>query len=534
MPGLSTQSPNAFQSPASTNAAGVASNIGNVLSTINSKPFSPATAGSFLPSSSQGVNFGDINTNGVSFPSGNLASPTVTPSTGFSIPTTTAVPSTALQSPISASNIYAARDQYQAALGYTPLPTNTTLAPSNLSAVNPNANFQTEGSADETPSNPYAEYAQQLAQANTLSPEYISALQGVNAANLKAQQDQINGQYIGDTTDFAQGATARQEQTDALNTLGANQALSVQQAVRQGNISAATALTQAAQPTSVSPGSSLVSPLTGGTTYNGLGGLTAVNAVDQYNSLQQSYPGANIPPYDPTQSPAANQQIAQMAVANSPQYQAQYLTTYSTPGGGTGVFNKLNSSLLQPNADGTLSLVSGASAALGSANASALGQQVQQYNTTSVAFNTVNSTLANMIQFMQQNGINQAGVPIINQLQNKFSGQTQGAGIIAAYNADIQELRTNAAQVIARGGSIAGTNDEANQLIPDSLSPDQLAPLAQQFKQNGVTALNQMQTQMSQITSQLPGGTSSQSFGSSQSATSAQTNPFSASSFFGQ
>lgn len=368
-------------------------------------------------------------------------------------------------SPTSTANTSAAGPNNNSALGafLNATPTQST------TGVNPNA---PAGTGDEAPENPYETYAQQLAQANTLSPDYLSALQAVNAANLKAQQDQVNGQYVGDTAPFAQGATARQENTDALNTLAATNALGVQQNIRQGNISADTALVSAYAPQSVAPGNSLVSPTDGSTVYNGLGGLTSVNAVDQYNSLQQSYPGANIPPYDQTKTPAQNQQIAQIAVANSPQYQAQYLTTYSTPGGGTGVFNKLNSNLLQPNADGTLSLVSGAAAALGSANASALGAQVQQYNTTSVAFNTVNATLANMIQFMQQNGINQAGVPIINQLQDKFAGQTNGAGIISAYNADIQELRTNAAQVIARGGSIAGTNDEAKRcpLLPRDLA----------------------------------------------------------------
>lgn len=503
--------------------SGIANGVVSAISALGA----PRAPGAGL-STATPVNFGDVSSGTVQS-SGTTGLGTKIPASGFSIPTTTTVSSSALQSPISASNVSAARDQYEAALNYNPPPTATT--PSALSAVNPNAQLQT-GGLNGTVANPYEQYAQQLAQANTLSPDYLNALKAVNTANLKAQQDQVNGQYVGDTAGFAQGATARQENTDALNTLSATNALGVQQQIRQGNVAAATALTQASQPTSVSPGSSLVSPLNGQTTYSGLGGLTSVNAIDQYNSLQQSYPGANIPAYDPNQSPAANQQIAQMAVANSPQYQAQFLSTYSTPGGGTGVFNKLNSNLLQPNADGTLSLVGGAAAALGSANAAALGQQVQSYNTTSVAFNTVNSTLSNMIQFMQQNGIDQAGVPIINQLQNKFAGQTGGAGIIAAYNSDIQELRTNAAQVIARGGSVAGTNDEANSLIPSNLSPDQLAPLAAQFKQNGVTALNQMQTQMSQITSQLPGGGSSQSFGSSSSATSSQTNPFSASSFF--
>lgn len=377
--------------------------------------------------------------------------------------------------------------------------------------------------------NAYQTAVNGLATASGYSPDYVSALQAQQAAQLQGAQIQSNfytgNPNLGDTVDYATGETAKALAQNTLQQTAATNALNVQALLRSGNIAAATALVQGNAPVSVSPGSSLVSPTTGQETYNGIGGLVNYNEANSYSTLQSEYPDANIPSYDSSQTPAQNIQTALGAVSQSPQYQAQYLQTYTTANGGTGVFNKLNSGALQANPDGTLTLVDGAAAALGAANTSALNTQVANYNTTQTAFNTFNTTLANVQKFMQQYGINTTGVPITNQIQDKIDAGLLNPGALAAYNADIQELRTNASAIIARGAAQSVTTEnEATNLIPSDLSPDQLGTVKSQISSNGVSALGAIQTQMTAITSQLGGQSSN---------TAASSNPFGASSFFG-
>lgn len=396
------------------------------------------------------------------------------PNAGFQIPTGGAIPSNALGSNLTQSDLYQKHSTYQ-------------------------------------------DYVNALSQAQGYGPDYISALQGqygaqtqgaqlgLNQAALGVNAAALNSNFYtgnnlpGDTLNYAQGATAKALAQNTLqqstNTLGqaqnsiqqlaSNQALNTAQLARTGNI--ASAQTQLQYSTEGQAGS---------------------NALTQYNALQQQYPGANIPEYNQSLTPEQNQQIASYIVSNSPAYQAQFQSTFQTPGGGLGVFNKLSSSLLNQNQDGTLSLVSGLDAALGSANSAALGQQVSAYNTTNQAFNQANTVLGNTVKYMEQNGLNQTGIPIATQIANKFGKNTpQGAGVLAAYNSDIQEIRRYYSQILGGGASTVNSDKEAVTLVPDNLSPDQLAQLGSQLKQNAQSAVSSIGSQVNQITQSLQSGT---------------------------
>lgn len=370
----------------------------------------------------------------------------------------------------------------------------------------------------------YSDFVNGLATAQGYSPQYIQAYQGQQAAQTQGAQlglnaAQINSNFYtgaglpGDTINYAQGATAKAQAQNTLaqagnqiQQLSANQALNTQQLARSGNIAAAQTQLQ----------------------YNPIA-MAGQNAINQYNSLQQQYPNAEIPEYNNALSPALNQQIAQELVANSPAYKAQFQSTYQTPGGGTGIYSKLDVGGLPKNSDGTINLVNAGQAALQGANAGALTTQVGNYNNVQTSFNTANKTLATMIQFMQKYGINDNSTPILNQLENKVKAGLLDPGAVAAYKADIAELDTNYATILARGGSVAGTNDAAASLINPNLKPSDLQLVLGQLTQNGQNALDAIGGQISGLTGQLGGQANSYA-----PTSGGEANPFSAQNFFGQ
>lgn len=347
----------------------------------------------------------------------------------------------------------------------------------------------------------YQDYVNAVSQAQGYSPEYIQALQGSQGAALQGAQlglnsAELNSNYYtgnnlpGDTLSYAQGATAKaqaqntlEQAANSIQQLGANQALNTQQLKRTGDISSAQ--TQLAyNPTAVA----------------------GQNAISQYNSLQQSYPAANIPEYNTGLSPATNQQIAQEMVANSPAYRSQFQSTYQTPGGGTGIYNRLDTNLLQENSNGTLSLVSGAEAALGSANSSALNQLTGTYNQLAPAFKAANDDFTYINQFMQKAGLNQADVPVVNQFTNWAKKNGIDPGTVAQFKSAIGSLRTNYASLLgARGLTPSDSGSAANDLIPDNLTPAQMVKVQDALNTNGQNILNATKNQISQITSQLGG-----------------------------
>lgn len=355
--------------------------------------------------------------------------------------------------------------------------------------------------------NSYSDYVNALSQAQGYSPSYLQAQSdvyntqaqgaqlGVNQAAYANQAfggNQANGgaglnygSLGGATADYVAGTIGSEQSSNAIrqaqNTqqqTSANIALNTQQLARTGNIAAATTQLNSSPE-----------------------GMAGQNAIAQYNSLQQAYPGANIPEYNQGLTPEQNQQIASYIVANSPAYKSQFQSTYATPGGGTGIYSKLDvgSGGFQQNQDGSYTLVPAAAAALGSANANVVQTQLGNLSNINSAINASTKTLSTTQQFMNQYGLNQSGVSILSQIQNSTNKQLDKAGAVAGLNADLNALRADYAQyLIGRGGSVAGTNDEANAAIPDTISPAQLSTLVQQMQQDGQNTADAVSSQVNQ------------------------------------
>jgi hypothetical protein len=335
----------------------------------------------------------------------------------------------------------------------------------------------------------YQDLVNGVAQAQGYSPAYLQALQAqYNAQNqgsylqsvgagLNANLSTGNG-FTGFSQGQAQAQTGIDQnlntQQEALNTqqqTAAGIALNTQQLARTGNIAAAQ--TELAS-----------SPV----------GMEGANQINSVNALSNQFPGAGILPTDSIE-------VAQQKVASSPAYQAGFQSTYQTPGGGTGIYNKLNvgSGALQQNSDGSYTLVSGAAAALGAGNAANVNTNLNQLSQINAAINSSNQTLNTTQQFMNQYGLNQSGVSILSQIENSTNSHLPKAGAIAGLNADLNALRSDYAQYLTgRNGSIAGTNDEANAAIPDTVSPAQLAQVVGQMQRDGQNAANSLSAQVNQ------------------------------------
>lgn len=388
--------------------------------------------------------------------------------------------------------------------GYTPSPgfsINTSNIPSSILGNNTTAGdlAQTHGQ--------YSDYVNALSQAQGYNPAYLNAQQGVYNAQATGAQLGVNqaayanqafggnqanngaglnyGNLGGATTDYVAGSIGSQQSSNAIkqaeNTqqqTAANIALNTQQLARTGAISAAqTQLSSSPE------------------------GIAGQNAIAQYNSLQQAYPGASIPEYNQALTPEQNQQIASYIVANSPAYKSQFQSTYATPGGGTGIYSKLDvgSGGFQQNQDGSYTLVPAAAAALGSANANVVQTQLGNLSNINSAINASTKTLQTTQQFMNQYGLNQTGFSILSQIQNSTNKQLDKAGAVAGLNADLNALRADYAQyLIGRGGSVAGTNQKAQDAIPDTISPAQLSTLVQQMQQDGQNTADAVSSQVNQ------------------------------------
>lgn len=363
----------------------------------------------------------------------------------------------------------------------------------------------------------YSDYVNALAQAQGYSPAYLAAQSGVYGAQAQGAQlgvdqaayanqafgsNQSNngngmnyGSLGGATTDFVNGTIGSEQSQNAirqsLNTqqqTEANINLNTQQLARTGAISAAQSQLQ-------------YSPT----------GMTGQNAISQYNTLQQQYPGANIPSYNPSLSPEQNQQIASQMVAQSGAYQAGFQSTFTTPGGGTGIYSKLNVQGLQQNQDGTIALVPAAAAALGAAQAGVINTNLAGLSTINAAVESSSKTLASTKAFMQANNINDYQSPIANQIQNAIKAKTAPASSIAAFNNDLTALRSDYSQyLVARGGSIAGSGPDSPEVlnaIPNNISYSGIEQIVGQMQAVGNNTASSLNNQIQQAMQGLNTGT---------------------------
>ena len=344
----------------------------------------------------------------------------------------------------------------------------------------------------------YQDYVNAVSQAQGYSPSYLSALQqqyqtqaqgsylGTQQANLNANLATGQG-FTGYSTDQAGAKTGIEQnllaQQQALNTQQATQAainLNTQQLARTGQISAAQTQLQ----------------------YNPTA-ITGQNAIAQWQQYSQNYPGI-VPAYDQSKSPSDNALIAQQAVQNSPQFKSQFQQTYQTPGGGLGIYNKLGTNLLRTNADGTINLVTGAEASLGSANANAIGKLTDQYNTLKIPFDAANNDFTAMTNFMQAAHLNNSSVPLINQIDNAVKAGILQPGIVKEFGTYIQSLRANYGALLqAKGETPTDAGNAAGQLVPDNLSISDLMKVKDGLNINGQNILNATQQQLQNMSTQL-------------------------------
>lgn len=162
------------------------------------------------------------------------------------------------------------------------------------------------------------------------------------------------------------------------------------------------------------------------------------------------------------------------------------------------------------------------------ANTQSLAEQQKYVDTVTRAFNTANDNLSQLITFMTGAGINSgSNVPLVNSLQNAVKGGLTDAGTIAGFNSALQGLRSEYAQVLARGGEVTdSTRNTALQLIPDNITPAQLQQVADRLNVEGKNAIGAATQQVQTIQSRLgsnAGGSSGSSSGSSGSGSSSSS-----------
>lgn len=316
-----------------------------------------------------------------------------------------------------------------------------------------------------------------LSQASQYSPAYQAALNAANATKLHGAELTSNfytgNNLPGDTTGYAQGYTTKESALNDVRNLAAQQALQVQELVRQGNIAGAKALVDAYSPQSVSPGSSLVNPVTGDQTYSGLGGYQAVQAIQTVSNLAQTYPDAGILPTDTLS-------VAQQKASAAPSFASKQLVQVTLPGGGIEFVNK---NQLQTNADGSYSVVSSGDATTQNAASAAVKDLTTQKANLQSAVTSADSNFPLLLDVVKKAGINDFNAPLANQIQQAVNRKVLGTGDQASYDALIASLKTTYSQILSRGGSVTDTTrKEGDTLLNDTLGYNALVDLYHTLK----------------------------------------------------
>lgn len=255
------------------------------------------------------------------------------------------------------------------------------------------------------------------------------------------------------------------------------------------------ALRDISKPVSLSYGGELVNPVSGATINGGAFGSTSGTT------------GTGIDPSTGLSPTASTSDILGYLSTNGID-----ITRYSGPGLINAVQNGATAQDILSGRGAAAGLIAGDTAA-GSAgsksDATSLAQQTQYLDTTTRAYNTATDNFNVLQNFMSQYGINQSNVPIINQLQNNVKAGATDPGAIAAFQTQLSGLRSEYAQVLSRGGEVTDTaRNTALSLIPDNLSPSQMATIKTQLDKEGGNAIQEAQAQVNTIKSRLSSGSS--------------------------
>ncbi len=388
----------------------------------------------------------------------------------------------------------------------------------------------------------HQQYVQQLAAASGYSPEYLNAYQASQQAqqqqtnirnNISNNPNAVSGTQGGETTDLVNTMGSRQLAQNSADQAAAGIALNTQQLARQGDIAAAQALVQATQPQSVSPGSSLVSPYNGSTTYGGQNALSDYQATMTAYDYAGRYPDANNGAgikLDPSMSPQQMLSSAEQQAATSPSFASNNTVQVPLPGGGVSFVNK-NQLLTDPKT-GQAVIISSSDATAASAASSAVKDLTSQQANVQRAIDTAESNYPLLLSTVKQAGINNYDSPLANQLANKLKGNLTSQ--MAPFNALVTSLQTEYSQIIARGGSVTDTTrKEAGALVDNTISYNGLVSLYNTLKQESGNVLKGYSDGISQYSNQLsaiyskgtPAGYGNGTTGASTGAPSGQTTP---------
>ena len=328
----------------------------------------------------------------------------------------------------------------------------------------------------------HQKYVQQLAAAEGYSPSYLSAYQASQSAqaNDAMLANQINSPYgPGQTLGQLQDAISYARTGNAAQQASANIALNTQQLARQGDISAATALVGATAPQSVSPGSSLVSPYSGQSVYGGAGAYSDYQAQQTYFNLQQNFPDANIPSYNPSASAQQNLQIAQTAAQQAPSFQSRNITPVYMPGGGINFVNK--NQIVTNQTTGQSVIVSPQDATTINAASGAVKELTTQQANMQSAVAAAENNFPMFLNLVKDGGINKFDSPIANELANKFTGALSSR--LAPFNALVASLQAEYSRILGRGYvPTESTKQEAAQIVNNSISYNGLVSLYSTLK----------------------------------------------------
>jgi hypothetical protein len=323
-------------------------------------------------------------------------------------------------------------------------------------------------------------------------------LQKLVATMIYESQDESDFDDARRTT-YAQGYTTRESALNDIRGLGAQQALQTQELIRQGNIAGAKALVDASAPASVSPGSSLVSPLTGQESYSGLGGYTGVQAIQTYNNLQQTFPDANIPAYNQAFTPQQNLQIAQQAAQQAPSFQSRNLVPVQLPGGG---YTFVNKNQVVTGSNGQASIISSADAAQAQGYQKVITDLTGQKAQISTAIQTIDNNFPILSDIVKQYKLN-TGVPLYNQFGN-MADKNLGSTGIYQLNSIVTGLKASISQIIGAGGAVDDkVRAESDNLLPNTASYKVLNDLYAVIKKEGAGRISAFDNQINNATNGL-------------------------------
>ncbi len=135
-----------------------------------------------------------------------------------------------------------------------------------------------------------------------------------------------------------------------------------------------------------------------------------------------------------------------------------------------------------------------------------LGAQTTYLNNTQRAFNVANTTLQSVLGWMKQNNINPNQFPDFNSLSNYASSKGLDVGPVRGFQSQIAQLRAEYAQVLARNGQLTdAVRSNAQQVIPDNISPKDLATVADRLNVDSTNAIKGANDQIAQIWGQING-----------------------------